>query len=73
MKSCAVYTKHTILYIENIRSKDHPTVQQNTNHKFGTKPNTDLRERRDTDNTFEMKFDINLLRERRRAGDRQIQ
>ena len=36
--------------------KEHPTLQQNTNHKLGAKLDSDLRERRgDTDNTFEMK------------------
>ena len=32
---------------ELLTSKDYPTLQQNTNHKFGTKLNTDLRETRD--------------------------
>ena len=69
--------KQTTYYIQ-IHSKEHQTLQQNTNHKFGTKLNTDLRKRREDtgrgektqDNTFDKKLDINLLRERRRAGDR---
>ena len=75
--------KQTTYYIE-IHSKEHQTLQQNTNHKFGTKFNSDLRKRREDtgrgeifgrgkktqDNTFDKKLDINLLRERRRAGDR---
>ena len=44
--SCAVYMKQTTHYIENVHSKDHPTLQQNTNHKFITILNTDLQERR---------------------------